>query len=706
MKNNYCLEQNIIFIGLMKKKVENKKSIDRDISWMYFNRRILDEASNHDNPLIERLKFVAIYSNNLDEFFRVRVATLRRMIEIEDSVKDVKSNSKLILKTVLKLNEQYTKDLEKTFNELIEELKSENIYFIDETHLTPPQAEFIENFYKAELKNSLFPILVSRMDEEPTLNDKNIYLAIKITSSLDTSKKKKKEYALIQIPTSEQSRFVILPDDGEKKCVMFLDDIIRYCLPKLFAPLNYDQFEAYTIKFTRDSEMDFDNSAYYSVLEKVSKAVKSRKNGAPVRFVYDKNIPNGLLKFVQKLLKIDKHDAHVGGSRYHNLKDFISFPNFNRADLKFPPQPPLHIPAFDNVTSLIHLIRTKDQYLHYPYHNFDNFIRLLREAAINPDVKAIKISIYRLAKNSKVIKALICAAMNGKKVTAIVELLARFDESSNINWAQKMQDADIKVLFGVEGLKVHSKLALITARNGSIACISTGNFHEGTASVYTDFTLMTANTAIVDEVETVFDYIEHPYLNPFFKELIVSPNYTRKKIIGLIKTEIDNAKKNLPAYILIKVNHIVDEKIVQKLYQASNAGVTVKLLVRGNCSITTGIKNLSANIEVYGIVDRYLEHSRIMIFANGGNEKYFIGSADLMERNLDNRIEVYAPVYDEDIQNQLRRTIEFGFSDNMKARIVDGTGRNEIHKTDSETPFRSQEELYKFYKKNLINSLQ
>jgi polyphosphate kinase len=418
--------------------------------------------------------------------------------------------------------------------------------------------------------------------------------------------------------------------------------------------------------------------------------------------VYDKEIPGGLLKFVQKLLNIDKNGAHIAGNRYHNLKDFISFPELKRPELKYPPQPPLDVPALDNVSSMIDLIRQKDQYLHYPYHNFNYFIRLIREAAINPDVKNIKISIYRLAKNSKVIKALICAAMNGKKVTAVVELLARFDESSNINWAVKMKEAGINVIFGVEGLKVHSKLMHISSKNGNIACVSTGNFHEGTATVYTDFTIMTANKAIVDEIDEAFNYIEHPYLNPSFDELIVSPNYTRKKILGFIKTEIENAKKGLPAYILMKINHIVDEKIILKLYQASNAGVKIKLLVRGNCSIITGLKDQSENIEVYGIIDRYLEHSRIMIFANGGLEKYYIGSADLMVRNLDNRIEVFAPVYDVDIQKQLKLTLEYGFKDNTNARIVNGVGTNEIHKTEDKEKFRSQVELYKFYKHNSL----
>jgi polyphosphate kinase len=467
---------------------------------------------------------------------------------------------------------------------------------------------------------------------------------------------------------------------------------------------HYDSYEAYNIKFTRDAEMDFENTAYQGVLDKVSKGVKSRKTGVPIRFVYDRETPKDVLKFIEKLLKIEKEDAHIGGARYHNLKDLMSFPKIKRHDLKFPPQPPIPIPAFESAISMISLIRTKDQYSHYPYHSFDYFIRLLREAAISPEVKAIKISIYRLAKNSKVIKALICAAMNGKKVTASVELLARFDEASNINWSKKMQDAGIKVIFGVDGLKVHSKLAFISAKNGNIACIGTGNFHEGTAAVYTDFTLMTAKKSIVDEVETVFDFLEHPYLNPVFKELIVSPIYMRKKILSLIRKEIDNVKKGLPAYIYCKINHIVDDKIIEKLYQASNAGVVIKLLVRGNCSLITGVRKLSENIHAYGIIDRYLEHSRIMIFANGGDELYFIGSADWMGRNLDSRIEVYTPIYDVDLKQQLKKVIEFGLKDNLKARIVDGSGKNELQQIIDGHTFRSQQELYKSYKENYENS--
>ena len=607
----------------MAKEVKKNKTINRDVSWMYFNRRILDEASNPTNPLLERLSFLGIYSNNLDEFFQVRVATLRRMIELEENMHHLDSDSKKALKKILKLNEHYTKDFESVFQGLHQELQQDNIFLVNESQLSAEQEKFVNTFYTDELMNSLFPVLISHMKYEPELNDKSIYLAVKISSSEKQSKNNKKEYALIEIPTGEFSRFVVLPKDGEKNCIMFLDDVIRYCLPRIFAQFNHDKYEAYIIKFTRDAEMEFDNTAYQGVLDKVSKGLKSRKSGLPVRFVYDRDIPADLLRFTEKLLKIGKDDVHVCGARYHNLKDLMSFPTLKKSDLKYKSHPPVPVHAFEESINLITLIRKKDQFIHCPYNSFDNFIRLLRESAINPEVKEIKISLYRLAKNSKVIKALINAALNGKKVTAIVELLARFDESSNINWAKKMQDAGIKVILGVEGLKVHAKMVHITARKGNIACVGTGNFHEGTATVYTDFTLMTAHKGIVDDVESVFEFIEQPYLNPTFRHLIVAPQFMRRKLMNLIKTEIDNARIGVPAWIYCKINHVVDERIIEKLYQASNAGVQIKLLVRGNCSLTTGIPKQSENIEALGIIDHYLEHSRVMIFANGGEEKCF-----------------------------------------------------------------------------------
>ncbi len=681
-------------------------TINRDISWMYFNRRILNEAANASVPLIERLKFLGIYSSNLDEFFRVRVATLRRMVEIEEKMRTVSANSKRILKELLKLNERYTKDFEHIFSDLVDGLERENIFLLNEYQLNPEQEDFVKNFYQEELHNSLFPILVSRMSCVPVLNDQSIYLAVKITQIEVEGKRRKKEYALIEIPVGEFTRFLVLPQEGSSNYIMFMDDVIRFCLPQIFASLDFDKFDAYTIKFTRDAEMEFDNSSYYSLLEKVSKGVKSRKTGIPIRFVFDRDIPSDLLRYVEKLLNIDRYDAHVSSGRYHNLKDLISFPKTGRNELRYQSNQPVPVHAFEEADSVIELIRKKDRYLHYPYHSFDNFIRLLRESAIHPDVKEIKISIYRLAKNSKVVQALMCAAMNGKKVTAMVELMARFDEKSNINWAKKMQDAGIKVIFGLEGLKVHSKLAHIKTKHGSIACIGTGNFHEGTSSIYTDFTLMTAYKEVVEEVEQVFNFLEQPYLNPVFKHLIVSPVSVRKRLCHLIKNEIDNARKGKPAYILCKINHIVDEKIIQKLYQASQAGVKIKLLVRGNCSLIPGVPGLSENIEAYGIIDRYLEHSRILVFANGGHENYFIGSADWMARNLDNRVEVYVPVYDSELQKQLRKVIEYGLRDNVKARIIDGTDKNELRSIEGDVHFRSQEEIFKLYQEEYLNSLK
>ena len=684
----------------MIKQIIKKNTVNRDISWMYFNRRILDEAANPTIPLLERLNYLGIYSNNLDEFFQVRVATIRRMVEIEERTTTVKSDSKKVLKTILKLNETYTKFFESIFLGLIDELGTENIFLVNESHLTVDQQEYVTNFYADELSNSLFPILVSRMTIKPVLNDKSIYMAVKISKSelKDKAKSRRKEVALIELPTSEFSRFIVLPKVDNKTYIIFLDDVIRFCLPQIFSTLNCDLYDAHTVKFTRDAEMDFDNDTYQSLLDKVSKGVKSRKKGSTTRLVFDRNIPKDLLSFTEKVLTVDASDAHVGEGRYHNMRDLMSFPNVGRKDLKFSPQPPLAIKAFNDADNVIALIRKKDQFLHFPYNGFDNFIRLLRESAINPDVKEIKISIYRLAKNSKVVKALICAAMNGKKVTAMVELLARFDEASNISWAKQMKDAGIKVIFGVDGLKVHSKLVHITARHGNIACVGTGNFHEGTANVYTDFTLMTSHKGIVDEVDSVFEFLEQPYHAPTFKHLIVAPMFMRSQLKKMIKTEIDNARRGKKAFIYCKINHIVDNDIIEKLYLASNAGVEIKLLVRGNCSLVTGVEHLSENIEAYGIIDRYLEHSRIIIFANGGDERYFIGSADWMVRNLDNRVEVYTPIYDVDLQKQLKKTIEFGLLDNVKARIVDGTGKISLKEGLGNLQFRSQEELYKYYK--------
>ena len=682
-----------------KDNLPSGQYVARDISWMYFNQRILLEAAKKTVPLMERLSFLGIYSNNLDEFFRVRVATLSRIIECEDKdIRKEKQEAERIFKEINKLNKAYTRQFEETFAEILKDLEAENIYVVNETQLTDEQRDYLRRFYLNHLNGSTFPLFLPQVKQLGELADADIYLAIRLTRLDEEGKARKREYAVIEMPVNEFGRFIRLPDTDGRVCLMFFDDVIRFCLPWIFVGMEYDVYEAYTFKFTKDAEMEMDTEIRSGVMEKVSKGVKSRKRGAPIRLVYDSNMPKDLLKLIVGKLNIDKSDTRVAGGRYHNLKDLMRFPDCGRSDLKYLPQPPLFKPELEE-GSILDTIRSNDCYLHYPYHSFSTYLRVLREAAISKDVKSIKTSLYRLAKDSRVVKALICAAKNGKNVTVVIELLARFDEASNINWSKKMQDAGIRVIFGVEGLKVHAKLLHISSRKGDIACISTGNFHEGNARAYTDFTLMTAHKAITREVDAVFSFIEKPYSPVPFRHLLVSPNDMRKKLISMVNTEIQHAKAGEPAYIMAKVNHITDRLLIKKLYEASAAGVRIDLLVRGNCSLVTGIPKVSENIRINGIIDRYLEHSRILIFCNGGKERYYLGSADWMTRNFDTRIEVYAPVYDIALQANLKRVIEFGLRDTLQGHLVDGTGRNLPWTTEDNLPFRSQEALYGEYRR-------
>ena len=678
----------------MKPSETRKKCpyVERDISWMYFNQRILLEAARPEVPLLERLTFLGIYSNNLDEFFRVRVATLNRIIEYDD--KNIQKEQEIAahtLKQIGKLHNRYYEQFEETFASIMEELKKENIYVIKETEMNDEQKAFITSFYRNKLNGSTNPLFLNGPRQLDDQTDEDIYLAIRLLRKDEAGKIKEKDYAVIQLPVGEFGRFIQLPESEGKTYLMFLDDVIRYCLPMIFVGMKYTDYEAYTFKFTKDAEMEIDSDLRTGVLQKISKGVKSRKKGEPLRFVYDEQIPRDLLKRLTDRLNIDKNDTRVAGGRYHNFKDLMKFPVCGHSHLKYPVWEPIFKPELNGTESLLTLIRQKDRSLHYPYHSFDTFIRVLREAAISKEVKSIKMTLYRLAKDSKVVKALICAAKNGKKVTVVIELLARFDEASNINWSKRMQDAGIRVIFGVEGLKIHSKLVHIGTRHGDIVCISTGNFHEGNARMYTDYTIMTAHRPIVREVNAVFDFIEKPYTPVNFKELLVSPNDMRKRLIALI---------------LAKVNHITDRALIEKLYEASAAGVKIELVVRGNCSLVPGVPGVSENIHINGIIDRYLEHSRIFIFANAGEERYYIGSADWMPRNLDNRIEVLAPVYDKEIQADLKRIVCYGFQDTAKGRIVDGMGTNRIWNFPFTPPlseemaslFRSQEKLYNEYK--------
>ena len=681
---------------MINKKTLSEAYVDRDLSWMYFNRRILQEAAKPQVPLLERLSFLGIYSNNLDEFFRVRMATLGRIAECEDkSLRSEREHARQLIKQINKLNNKYAKEYEHAIHEVTRLLREENIFLLKEDELDEGQQLFVRQFYRQKLSGFVSPVWLSAVRQLTDETDENIYLAVK----MQAEGRKSFDYALIALPVAECGRFVRLPDKESGSYLMYLDDVIRYCLPMIFSGLNYVFFKAYAFKFTKDAEMEIDNDLRNGMLQKISKGVKSRKKGDALRVIYDADMPKDLLKRVMNKLNLDKLDTVLGGGRYHNHKDLMSFPDCGRKDLKYPAWEPVVKPELDGNESLLKLIQKGDRFIHVPYHSFDYYIRVLQEAAVSKEVKSIKTTLYRLAKDSKVVKALICAARNGKKVTVVIELLARFDEASNIGWSKKMQDAGIHVIFGVEGLKVHSKITHIGMKTGNdITCISTGNFHEGNARMYTDYMLMTAARNVVHDVNSVFIFIEKPYSPVRFKELLVSPNEMKQKFVKLINDEIKNKQAGKPAYILVKINHITDTAMVKKLYEASANGVPVKLLVRGKCSLMTGISGVSDTICINGIIDRYLEHSRIFIFAAGGEDKTFIGSADWMPRNLDNRVEVVTPVYDPLIKADLRKVIEFGLRDNCQGSIVDGSGENRPWTTENDVPFRSQEELYKSYK--------
>ena len=680
-----------------RNRKKEKPYLERDISWMYFNRRILQEATRSHVPLLERMAFLGIYSNNLDEFFRVRVASQSRIAECMDkSAAKEREKAKKLLKQIGKLNARYVKDYEEAVSSVTEDLKKENIYLVSNSEVTPEQLQFIQSFYKEKLNGLIVPVWFSAVKLLDYENDENIYLAVKVSKN---GNKPMADYAFLELPVNICGRFVQLPDHENKSYLMYLDDVIRCCLLLVFEGLGYDKYEAYAFKFTRDAEMEIDNDLRTGTLQKISKGVKSRKKGEPLRVIYDNNMPKDLLKRVLKKLELDSLDTVIESGRYQNHKDLMKFPDCGHSNLKYPKWPPILKKELDGPESLLKKIQENDRFIHVPYHNFDSFIRVLQEAAVSKQVTSIKITLYRLAKESKVVKALIGAARNGKKVTVVIELLARFDEASNINWSKKMQDAGIKVIFGVEGLKVHSKITHIEMKSGpDIACISTGNFHEGNAKMYTDCMLMTAYPKIVKDVNQVFEFIERPYTQIRFKELLVSTNEMKNKFVTLINNEIKNKKAGKPAYIKIKINHITDPIMVEKLYEASEAGVDIDLVVRGNCSLITNVPDVSTHIRIHGIIDRYLEHSRIFIFANGGEEKIYLGSADWMPRNLDHRIEVITPVYDSAIKGEMKRIVEYGLKDTLQGRIVDGAGDNLFWSEETEeAPFRSQEALYNYY---------
>ncbi len=605
-----------------------------------------------------------------------------------------------MLKDLLKIVEEQEIKFTKTFADILQELRKKNIFFVDEEQVDEKQGKFVRQYFQTEVRPFLFPIMLKSLQSPDYLKDNAIYLAVEL---IDTSGEKDTDYALVMVPSKSISRFVLLPSKGENKYVMFLEDVMRYAMSEIFRPLGFDRLKAYTIKFTRDAELDIDNDISKSFLELMSESVKKRKRGVPVRFVYDNNIPDALLKRLIRKLNITQTDNLRGGGKYHNFKDFMSFPKIGPPELLNPPVRPLNHPLLSKNSSLLAAIRKQDILLHFPYQSFQYIVDLLREASIDPKVRAIKMTFYRAARNSNVINSLINAARNGKNVTVFLEIQARFDEEANIYWTGKLKEEGAKIIKTLPGYKVHSKLLLIRRKeqgeNIYYANISTGNYNESTAKVYADDSLLTANQEIAREVNMLFHLFESPYNPPRFKHLLVSPFYLRNSFTKLLNNEIRNAKAGREAWAIIKVNNIVDERIVRKLYAASSAGVKISIICRGICVLVPGVRGLSENISVISIVDKYLEHSRLFVFANDGNPRHFLSSADWMVRNFNHRFEVACPVYEPKLQQEIMDMLQIQLSDNVKARLVNVEPNNSYRKTDLKTPVRSQEKIYAYLKK-------
>ena len=674
-----------------------KDYIPKEISWLSFNERVLQEAENKEVPLLERLKFLGIYSNNLDEYFRVRVATLKRLTYYNNAKEILGYDPRKTLKKIQKIVLSQNQVFEKIYSDIIKELAKNKIHIINEQQLDKAQSDFVAEFFHSEVRTRLMPFMIEPESNLPNLTDDAIYLAI----LLRKKKSNKRKYALLEIPSDVLPRFIVLPDRDNEKYLIFLDDVIRFGLKEVFVVFDFDEITAFTIKLTKDAEIEIADDYIASYIDKLSRSLQQRKKGTPVRFIYDREMPADLLKTITKKLKLGPDDVIIPGNRYHNFKDFMNFPNLGRKKLYYEPLVPIQHKDITPGKSILSAIQKKDIMLFFPYHPFDHFIDLLREASIDPYVTSIQITLYRLARNSSVINALMNAVRNGKSVTTVVELQARFDEEANILWGNKLMNEGVKVIYGVPGLKVHAKLCLITRVKDEVtrkyAAIGTGNFNEDTARIYTDHLLLTCEKKITNEVQKVFNFFHANYIKENYYHLVLSPFHLRNKMILLIENEIKNAKARKKAYIWLKLNNITDREIIDKLYEASQAGVEIRMIIRGMFSIVAGVKGLSENIQAIGIVDRFLEHTRFMIFCNGGDEEIYISSADLMTRNLDHRIEVTCPVFDENIKKHLKKVFEIQWKDNTKARIIDPALSNKFV-TNDKKKINSQTEIYNILK--------
>ncbi|OCB70231.1 polyphosphate kinase 1 [Flavobacterium crassostreae] len=681
-----------------------QKYIDREKSWLAFNARVLQEAADNTVPLLDRLRFLGIFSNNLDEFFRVRFAAIRRLSLSGKSGEKILGgiSAQQLVKDITEIVIKHQTESLLILKGIENELETENVFIIDENEISSEQEKFLKDYFIQKLSPELVTIILNDLAEFPLLKDNMGYLAVKLVMK----KKSEVRYAIIEIPKT-MNRFIVLPTVNNKQYVILLDDVIRHNLKSIFNIFDYQSIAAHMIKISRDAQLDIDSDLSKSMLEKISTSVKERRVGEPVRFIYDKLIETDTLQFFLDKMKIVSTDSIIPGGKYHNRRDYMDFPNLGRYDLLYQKNAPLPIPGLSLEGSILDKISKKDYLLNAPYQSFSYLTKFLREAALDPKVTSIKITLYRLAKNSQIISSLINAAKNGKKVTVQIELQARFDEASNISYAEQMQTEGIDLIFGIKGLKVHSKICVIerteNKKTKRYGFISTGNFNESTAKVYTDVTLFTSHQQILKDISRIFDFFDTNYRIHRYKHLIVSPHYTRTRFYKLIDREIQNAAQGNEAFIKLKMNSLSDFGMIDKLYEASKAGVKIQLQVRGICSLIPGVKGLSENIEAISIVDNYLEHSRIYIFGNSGKTAVFISSADFMTRNLDGRVEVTCPIYDPEIKQELMDNFDIAWKGNVKARYHSYKLDNAYRKNNADTIFRAQIETYKYYQSKVNN---
>ncbi len=685
---------------MTKAEKHNNSYINREISWLQFNARVLQEGLDENVPLIERLRFLGIFSNNLDEFFKVRYATVKRIVDAGKEGKNqlggIKAKELLEIITQIVIKQQ-TESLE-ILNNITSKLEEENIYIINETQIDSSQHDFIKKYYIQKVSPALVTIILNDSIELPNLKDSAAYLAVRMEISNND-----KQYALIEIPKSV-NRFVELPKQGDKSFLIMVDDLLRHCLSDIFNIFDYKSISAHMIKITRDGELDFDSDLSKSFIDKISDSVKHRQVGEPVRFVYDKTIDKETLQYLLSKMGIDTTDSIIPGGRYHNRRDYMSFPSLGRTDLLYDKIEALPIKGLSLEVSIFEAIAKKDYLLYAPYQTFSYIVKFLREAALDPKVKTIKITIYRLAQISHIASSLINAAINGKTVTVSIELQARFDEQANIDYAQQMEKEGVNLIFGVQGLKVHSKMCVIEREEGKkmkrYGFISTGNFNESTAKIYTDHTLFTSDQSILKDVNKIFNFFQTNYKIFRYKHLITSPHYTQSSVYKLIDKEIEKVKNENQGFIRLKMNSISSYKMIDKLYEASRAGVKIQMIVRGICCLIPGVEGMSENIEVISVIDKFLEHSRLYIFGNNEKAKVYISSADWMTRNIDTRVEVSCPIYAEDLKQEIIETFNICWNDNVKARVLSVSEENEYKKNDNEL-VRSQFAIYDYYLKKL-----